>query len=721
MKLEPAALRQRVRPAIDVIHASLSDGQGYYLFAMVIFGISASFLLRVLAPARAHSKSLTELVRLSQEPYRGETRPTLAAGITGKDPADHLNLCSNAPLLAAMEVATSEVESAIDAAMATVDPRAPNTIKAAKFMACTDDKSCPHAVSSFGRAWTDRSPPGGVSARSLLHVPSTVTELMTDAQYAALLGARKLEDFEPLLGTEYGKEQSPKNKIKNIYFIDPLGAIRILPRIVEIQQLASIRSFQGASYVYDAFGDDQESQNRACPIGRPRIGYATLRYLDLAGQGVVQTVCYPVGRPTRRTPPAMPTPQVADPAGKPGTLPTGTVAASVVAASPAPSGDAPSGSAPSGSAPSAGDAGITGSSSPAGPVDAGTAGSSSPTSTVDAGTAGSSPASTVATSTAGGGTNPNAGSSGGPSADSSTPTPPCGVLCFDISPSNDDIKKMLQDAARLFDISVVRLNHGHFIRCGETGASPLCEKEFSMLSKSDVARLEKSWQDRVDRGRTAVLSAGESAVRELDDEYFGTVLTASRASNGTASDIDVLLGRLSWSHDVESAWLIAFIVSALVGSMFVTRGVAQKSRRAESTLIRGLPMGVIEVHNGKIVRGNDRAEELLHFRLSYFGASKLRSPVSQDEVFDPNCVILLNLDGSLANGYNVVTLDHVDLFRKEAYSSRYYIFALHSRRWISVLGSPIITPGQNIETHAVLQPCDNLEHLPNLLKIRAQW
>jgi hypothetical protein len=38
-----------------LIRASLSDGQGYYLLAMLMFGIAFSLLHRVLKPAREYN------------------------------------------------------------------------------------------------------------------------------------------------------------------------------------------------------------------------------------------------------------------------------------------------------------------------------------------------------------------------------------------------------------------------------------------------------------------------------------------------------------------------------------------------------------------------------------------------------------------------------------------------------------------------------------------
>jgi hypothetical protein len=102
-----------------------------------------------------------------------------------------------------------------------------------------------------------------------------------------------------------------------------------------------------------------------------------------------------------------------------------------------------------------------------------------------------------------------------------------GILCFDFSPPEQTIYQMLDGAAKLFDLRLVRFYDDRSQQECEriTG----CPKSLARLSSSEVADLEYEWNKRSDRPT----AAGTSALVMFDDNrYFGATVQRMEAENG---------------------------------------------------------------------------------------------------------------------------------------------------------------------------------------------
>jgi hypothetical protein len=279
---------------------AFSDGQGIYLVTLLLLGAAALFLHRAMTPEWKYHDALTHLLRSEQEPFRGETHQVLSAGLSfdsifvgSSDPTssacEHKGLLSSLDSIA--ERFTSELEAVSDADQPVLDelfdlfaiePGIPKGAGSGSdgLHECNED-ACPTKTLDLGYSLTDQRAEPGKPMKMTLIVPSTV---------AASL--RRLPEFYSHLITSHvlGDDEKIQTLLKSIsslraaYFIDLLGDLRYVP-LWQPRGMPAHRTFAGASYFYETL-----SRRPRCP--NHKLRYATRPYLDLAGGGVVQTLCY---------------------------------------------------------------------------------------------------------------------------------------------------------------------------------------------------------------------------------------------------------------------------------------------------------------------------------------------------------------------------------------------------------------------------------------------
>jgi PAS domain-containing protein len=145
---------------------------------------------------------------------------------------------------------------------------------------------------------------GETSDLSSLFIPSLVsTANIQNPRYVrALRNSRVLELFQYLAGKLIIPPQPEKQnsalprqekdipRFQSFYFISVDGALRYSP--ASRLNVPAHRLFHYASYVAGALGKYKGTEGISCPSNRSR--YLSHPYLDLLGEGVVSTVCYPI-------------------------------------------------------------------------------------------------------------------------------------------------------------------------------------------------------------------------------------------------------------------------------------------------------------------------------------------------------------------------------------------------------------------------------------------
>jgi PAS domain-containing protein len=296
------------------LHIIATDGVGYYIGAVLMFAAAAS-LLRVtvarIEPRREAAEQLQSLLEREQEPLRDDRRPVLSALVLGD--ISRWTVCEKDEQAAKFGEQLASVfelhyrdptlsigESASYATLATVDPSGewarpvPDALShdAHRYawpiagmeripppMPCLDPPLHEVPRDSQGFPSSVRIP----SLDARLFDPGTATLRATDA----LERSRVLDVFERVVGRSVGN-----TTIADIYFISADGMLRTIPKMP--RSLDPVRTYVGASYVWGATGGYAAGAHCA---GRHR--YDTRAYIDVLGNGIVSTSCFPIGAAAR--------------------------------------------------------------------------------------------------------------------------------------------------------------------------------------------------------------------------------------------------------------------------------------------------------------------------------------------------------------------------------------------------------------------------------------
>jgi hypothetical protein len=278
-----------------------------------------------------------------------------------------------------------------------------------------------------------------------------------------------------------------------------------------------------------------------------------------------------------------------------------------------------------------------------------------------------------------------------------------GILCFDFSPPETTIHKMLEKAADLFDLRLVSINKddGSWEECKNCPESLV---SFSKFSKSDVDHLVVKWNGEREARQKAPAADGTSAMTLLEDGCFGAIVQSlkDKSQKGTSQNQlerrDVVFVRVqrSHTHDYVSAVLMA--VFAMIASGLIIAGVRKKAKRLDLALIRSLQVGVGELDiRDNIVGANDRAQEIFGVELPAFDLPERSKERPFGSLIHP---IIVRLDDAGRLPPGPVTFSEYEslmLERAIGHSSSYYAITKLSEQVIRISGSTFVD--RNIEVH----------------------
>lgn len=231
--------------------------------------------------------------------------------------------------------------------------------------------------------------------------------------------------------------------------------------------------------------------------------------------------------------------------------------------------------------------------------------------------------------------------------------------------------------------------------------------------------------------REAIYSADGSRVSAVDefpeysvaiDEFFSGGPSPSRSVVARLGDTElyaVPVGDDRWllftprptgSHRTSIAFILNVLL--LVSFVMISAGVRiRRTRRSgEAAMLRNLQVGVVEFVDSAIVRGNDRAEEILGRVLLTFDEEHglgSAAPVEFDEVVDLESIVGITdvLKDRIRDNPGLPKISIVRLLREEGIASGYYArLKFHPANahstWIEVYGSPFLSrsPGSSGST-----------------------
>jgi hypothetical protein len=288
-KSSEGTFRRLGRSLYQRLRAAASDGQGAFLAAALCFGVAAFLFHSSLHPQRISQHYLEGAIVAEQEPLRGDRHPVLAGLLLpqhAQEPAKEF--------LHSLDASCEEFTAAYFAA-----PQVPAGHRVFELTRQTE-------TDGVGYAWTDSA------AHSTLIVPSIVA--------AAAKTARVPDTCDDgttgpacKLQTLYGDPIARSLAIEKLaarsaagpedygvtlwYFISVEGIERSSPVWTTPQLMAADRLYSGTSYFYAALATTPAGRAGPSQCNGAAL-VKTLPYFDLGGGGVVQTVCYPVSKPS---------------------------------------------------------------------------------------------------------------------------------------------------------------------------------------------------------------------------------------------------------------------------------------------------------------------------------------------------------------------------------------------------------------------------------------
>ena len=323
--------QDEVRKTFHKWQASLNDGLGVYLAAMGLLGLSmflAYGAWQQAQPDRRAMEAFGRLLEAPQEPMRMEERPTLSGALVMS--LVHWNICQLPSrtteaitdeiyrlFLARyrgtpVDVADFKLLADTEDGLTTLNSKLPSadgeTFKEATHL---------HETQGVGRALelkrhrsTIRIPSVTVAVQRNTLGKSDVSKFDSDAsKFLSIESLFPLVGFSPHPGTRRSTtpagpsgEAASKNRLhelttpdfKAFYFIALDGSVAVTPRLN--RAIAASRNYNHASYASAVL----ERKSSACPGASYR--YHSRPYIDIADNGLVATLCYPVEQQLRNTP-----------------------------------------------------------------------------------------------------------------------------------------------------------------------------------------------------------------------------------------------------------------------------------------------------------------------------------------------------------------------------------------------------------------------------------
>ncbi|MFP2923833.1 hypothetical protein ACLESO_01195 [Pyxidicoccus sp. 3LG] len=313
--------QDEIRKTLRRWQASLNDGLGVYLAAMGLLGFSMFFAYgawQQAQPDRRAMDAFGKLLEVPQEPMRMEERPTLAGALVMS--LANWNIC---------QLPNRTTEVIIDEIYRLFLARyLGNTVDVTSFKHLGDTEAGlttlrldpPSSRGVVLQKAVQLAETKGIGSalevprqRSTIRVPSVTVAVMKGVpkhfeprKFLSVESLYPLVGFSPHPGTRISTntadslwDATEKNKLhefanpdfKAFYFIALDGSVAVTPPLN--RPIAASRSYSHASYVSAVL----ERKSSTCPGATYR--YHSRPYIDIADNGLVATLCYPVESPCR--------------------------------------------------------------------------------------------------------------------------------------------------------------------------------------------------------------------------------------------------------------------------------------------------------------------------------------------------------------------------------------------------------------------------------------
>ena len=264
----------------------------------------------------------------------------------------------------------------------------------------------------------------------------------------------------------------------------------------------------------------------------------------------------------------------------------------------------------------------------------------------------------------------------------------------------------LSRAGAVFDISVVRVSAGpgaEEAKACSRWAHP-CEKRLSQISDDESERQARKYYNRIINPSEAMPRTTPSAggIASLSNDLFGiSVFSGLTAAGPTPNGWrraehtwDIAIIKIRSEQTLDYASLVLGVASLMAGGGILVFSLRGKLRRQQSLLPRGLPYGLLELRDGKIIGANDRAEEILQVKLPRLGiysarreSGKTFAPMIQD------VCVLFPAPGAALSESDACSYDGKIRDRAaDGLTSVFYAWVTRTRSWIKVTSTVILLP-----------------------------
>jgi hypothetical protein len=273
-----------------------------------------------------------------------------------------------------------------------------------------------------------------------------------------------------------------------------------------------------------------------------------------------------------------------------------------------------------------------------------------------------------------------------------------GVLCADITVPHGRILSRLEQASNIFDLSIVELSASEHDElklqtCHEPSrvhfpCSPRVARVARERSRDLARRYYEKRLSATSRARSDPFGTG--GVSYIEDDYFGVVVAADRPDRGPWY---VAIGRIRTSKSRNYVSLVLCVLMLLAGISVLASSFRRKLKRQQALLARGLPYGLLEIEDGKIIGANDRAEEILFTNLPRLGAlaSQNLAKKTLSGMLDDRCVLIPasgQLRADSIRTYDTTIRDRTS----DGLTSVFYAWVKLRRGWIKVTSTVILKP-----------------------------
>lgn len=273
-----------------------------------------------------------------------------------------------------------------------------------------------------------------------------------------------------------------------------------------------------------------------------------------------------------------------------------------------------------------------------------------------------------------------------------------GVLCADITIPPGRILARLEQASTIFDLSIVKLSRSEHDgltpeTCHESSLTGFhCSPRMAQISRERSQRLAQRYYEQRLSPTSSTRSDpfGLGGVSFVEDDYFGVVIAADHPDRGPWY---VAIGRIRTAKSRNYVSLVLCVLMLLAGISVLASSFRRKLKRQQALLARGLPYGLLEIEDGKIIGANDRAEEILFTNLPRLGAlaSQNLAKKTLSGMLDDRCVLIPasgQLRADSIRTYDTTIRDRTS----DGLTSVFYAWVKLRRGWIKITSTVILKP-----------------------------